>query len=306
MVKQISLIAFMIFLITCHIKAQVSIKGQIKSSQTGKGIEYATIHKEGTNIGAICDSLGHFELNNLSSIPDSLMISCVGYQSKKIYKETISTPESIVVQLNEKEVQLDELEIVSDKLTKKSMIIGKRGRKKSHYIPLYFASQIMRFFNGYHYSSYIEEFSFYVGSSVQGNKSARIRIYNVDSLTQLPDHNLLSSNLIIKNIKYGWNTVDLTQYRISIPKQGFFIGLESVIIDKDSWAKDAQGRWVTTYNDIQLGSVNENSITAAKFSQLGGFEKYGEKTVFPDNNKWLISQDRGYSLPYRVKVGYYE
>ncbi len=305
MVKQIILMTLMIFLISWNINSQVSIKGRIVSSITGKGVEYATIHKEGTNVGIICDSVGHFELNNLKSIPDSLMIPCVGYKSKSIYKETMRTTESIVVELNEKEVLLDELIVVSDKLTKNTMTIGKRSLKKRAYSPLYYASQSMRFFNGHSFSSYIEEFSFYVGS-VKGNKSARIRIYSVDSLTQMPDCDLLCSNLIIKNIKNGWNKVDLNKYRILIPEQGFYIGLESVVIDKDSWEKDAENRWVTKYRDFDLGIINENTITATKLSQLGGFEKYGERKVSPDNNKWLVFPGRGLNLPYQVKVGYYE
>ena len=295
----------MLLLTSGIINSQISIKGRIESTTTGKGIEYATIHKEGTNVGAICDSIGYFELNNLKSIPDSLIISCVGYKSKKIYKETISSSESVTVTLNEKEVLIDELMVVSDKLTKKTMTLGKRSRKKSAYSPLYFASQSMRFFNGNSFNSYIEEFSFYVGY-VRGNKSARIRIYSVDSLTQMPDCDLLSSNLIIKNIKSGWNKIDLNKYRILIPEEGFYIGLESVVIDKDSWEKDKENRWVTKFRDFDLGIVNENSISATKISLLGGFEKYGVREVSPDNNKWLKSQSLGFSLPYQVTVSYYE
>lgn len=66
--------------------SQVTIKGLIIDSKSKKGVGFAHIYKEGTNIGCICDYEGNFVLKHLKTIPDSLTISCVGYESKTCIK----------------------------------------------------------------------------------------------------------------------------------------------------------------------------------------------------------------------------
>lgn len=302
--KRIILLTFILVLTIGIVNSQVSIKGRILSSKSGKGIEYATIHKEGTNVGVICDSVGYFELNNLKSIPDSLIISCVGYNPKNIYKEILTITENLEIKVDEKEFLLDELEVVRNKVKKKTMTFGKPWRNYFSYSPLYYASQRMRYFEVNSFPSYINEFRFYA-CRVKGDKAARIRIYSIDSLTQKPDYDLLNSNLIIKNIKNGWNKVDLHKYEILILKGGFYIGLESVVIDKDCYGKVGENRWVSKNSDFDIACVNENTLTAKKSQRIGAYEVFGEMKV-SDNNEWLISQGRGFDLLYRVKIGYYE
>jgi hypothetical protein len=274
-------ILIMIFIFPCgFVNSQILIKGLIIDSKSKKGIEYASVYKEGTNIGCICDYQGNFVLDNLKEIPDSLTISCVGYESKKIYKNGLSDSDKIVIELELKLIKLDEITIESDNLKRKTESLGSSNRKWLRSSPLYFASQSMRYFKSNKFPSYIESFSFFI-TEISGDKKARIRIYNIDSINLTPYNDILNVNVIAKDLKKGWNKIDLSEYRLQIPKEGFFIGLESVVIDKDCWEKVGENRYVTKYHDFKIGCVEEKTITARKTLIIGDYEKYGERKI-PD------------------------
>jgi hypothetical protein len=294
------------FLLSCgFVNSQIMVHGQIIDSKTKHGIEYASVFKEGTNIGCICDSNGYFGLNNLKTIPDSLTISCVGYKSKKVYKNYLEKFDNKIIELDLKLTNLDEVTIKSDKLKRKMESLGSSNRKWFMTSPLYFASQNMRYFKSDRFPAYIESFSFYV-TEINGNKKARIRIYNIDSIRQTPQNDILNTNVIAKDIKKGWNKVDLSAYRLLIPHEGFFIGLESIVIDKDCWEKVGENNYVTKYNDFNIGCVEEKTITARKQLRIGDYEKYGEEKIL-DLNEWrLDSPNRGFDLLFKVKIKYYE
>ena len=170
------LLFFPLFLILVNgvNNAQITIRGRILDSETRKGIEYASVYKEGTNIGCYSDLEGNFVLDNLKSIPDTLTISCVGYESKKVYKSYLEVGD-IIVMLDSKLNQLDEVTVKSEKLKRKTVTLGSNNRKLLSRSPLYYASQNMRFFKSNKTPSYIENFSFYV-ADISGDNKARIRI----------------------------------------------------------------------------------------------------------------------------------
>ena len=60
------LLFFPLFLILVNgvNNAQITIRGRILDSETRKGIEYASVYKEGTNIGCYSDLEGNFVLDN--------------------------------------------------------------------------------------------------------------------------------------------------------------------------------------------------------------------------------------------------
>jgi hypothetical protein len=276
--KKIFFITLLIISPFMFVNSQIITKGLIIDSESKRGIEYATVHKEGTNIGCICDNNGNFVLNNLKTIPDSLTISCVGYESKRIYKRSLEASDDIVIELKSKLISIEELTVKSDKLNRKTESLGSGNRKWFNSSPLYFASQKMRFFKYTNFPAYIEGFSFYITEN-NGHKLARIRIYNVDTIRQTPKNDILNANVILKDVKKGWNKVDLSNYRLEIPIEGFFIGLESIVTDKDCWEKVGENRYVSKYHDLIIGCVKEKTITASKHMRIGDYEKNGEEKI---------------------------
>lgn len=300
------IISIYLILICGVANSQITIKGLVIDSETKNGISYANVHREGTNVGCICDSNGYFALNNLNTTPDSLIISCVGYESKRVFKNYLEKSDNKIIELELKLINLDEVTIKSDKLKRKIESLGSGNRKWFWSSPLYFASQKVRYFKSNRFPAYIESFSFYI-TEINGDKKARIRIYNIDSIRQTPQNDILNANVIAKDLKIGWNKVDLSEYRLLIPQEGFFIGLESVVIDKDCFEKVGEDRYTSKYSDFNIGCVEEKTITARKYLRIGDYEKYGERKIPDYLNDWRLDPPNyGFDLLYKVKIKYYE
>src|SRR6056297_3223513 len=98
--KRLLTISLILLLCSGFANSQITIKGLIIESNSRSYVQYASVYQEGTNIGCFSDSNGRFVLRNLKVIPDSLTISCVGYNSKKIYKSDLDTSNNISVELD--------------------------------------------------------------------------------------------------------------------------------------------------------------------------------------------------------------
>lgn len=296
------IIILLLISISGVLKSQILIKGRVLNSTTNKGVEYAIVQKEGTNIGCICDSDGNFIINNLKSIPDSLTFTCIGYDRNKIYKNKISSTDFINIKLNVKEIELNEVNVLSSNSFKnRDTTLGCNIINPHKGSFLYFASKNMRYFKSCKYPAIIKNFSFYI-MDIKGARKARIRIYNLDTIQNIPGNDILINNLIVSNLKKGWNIIDLSKYKVYIPKQGFFIGLESIVMDQDCYAKNEANQWFSSRYDIAIASVKELTISAVKFSQIGGYEKYGEQKIGAD--VWKVSQGKANDLLYRVEIAY--
>lgn len=60
----------------------------------------------------------------------------------------------------------------------------------------------------------------------------RVRIYKADGVGNAPKTDLLNENVIYSPLTAnGWSTFDLSNYDITIPKEGFYVGLEYVVLD---------------------------------------------------------------------------
>ena len=59
------------------------IKGTIIDDKTGEAVPFATVQIEGTNLGGIADSNGYFEIEHVPSGKLKLIVSNVGYRTRK-------------------------------------------------------------------------------------------------------------------------------------------------------------------------------------------------------------------------------
>ncbi|MBT3385643.1 MAG: TonB-dependent receptor [Prolixibacteraceae bacterium] len=77
-------LAFFLFTVNLYAQSAGSFKGQIINSETNEFIGNANIVVEGTNIGTISDREGNFEIKNLSPGQYQILISVVGFNTKKL------------------------------------------------------------------------------------------------------------------------------------------------------------------------------------------------------------------------------
>ncbi len=80
------LCVIMTLLVTMTAMAQETdamLFGDVKSKVTGKHIPYAKIQVKGTKLTAMCDKTGHFQMSNLPLGKQTVVASCMGYESEE-------------------------------------------------------------------------------------------------------------------------------------------------------------------------------------------------------------------------------
>ena len=74
--------------------------------------------------------------------------------------------------------------------------------------------------------------SFFVGEKGLPKEHFRVRIYKANGVRNAPKTDLLHENVIyVPLAENGWSTFDLSSYGIIVPSEGFYVGLEYVVLD---------------------------------------------------------------------------
>jgi hypothetical protein len=116
-------IAFILLLLPVLLSAQV-ITGRVTDAATGGPLPNVNVYLDGTIAGTTTDSRGNFTLNNVSKTRTPLLVSSVGYQSKKINDYT---DKPINIALKPKVIALKEVTVTTDKISRaKAMRIFRR------------------------------------------------------------------------------------------------------------------------------------------------------------------------------------
>lgn len=95
--------------------AQV-IKGTVTDAATGKPLEQVNVYLAGTVMGTTTDSKGDFTLNIVTKTSAPLLISYVGYQTKKL--NDYADNKAINVALRRNVIALKEVKVTSDKISR--------------------------------------------------------------------------------------------------------------------------------------------------------------------------------------------
>lgn len=300
----------LVFIIACCaivLNAQYIIKGKILDISSGKGVPFAIVQFEGFNVGCISDSIGNFVLNNIKNQTDSLLFSCLGYESMRIsISDKNYLGQSLQVELKPKLYEIKEVVI---KPSNKSFWLGEKKPTYHHYyVPLLYSQQQTRYFKTQQSSSFIKSFWFYLSKTCGLSPKVRICIYDADTIKHLPKDDILRTNLIIGNIKVGWNKVDLSKFSLPIPSTGFFIGLESVAEKSDCCKrKNFEDQYIVSYESMVIGCSKKPSISASKQTFFADYETIGElKPKMMEKPGWMRTNtpNHGFNLLYKVEIAY--
>lgn len=106
----ISILITFLFCAT-HTHAQnKTITGKILDGQTNESVPFASVQLKGTTIGAVTSFEGTYSLSN-AILTDTIVITCIGYETQKIKLDKTLTNQIIDVKLNQSNVQLTEVVI---------------------------------------------------------------------------------------------------------------------------------------------------------------------------------------------------
>ncbi|MFT5917618.1 MAG: hypothetical protein ACJAWV_004240 [Flammeovirgaceae bacterium] len=212
------------------------IRGIVIDSITNEPIPYVNIWIENENIGTSSKRNGEFLLQPTTG-KKMVIFSAVGYSNQRI--ALVSRNEKHTILMSAKSTLLQEVLVEGKRERKKKTKIGNVKAKgvKAFYgckgqpwiIARYFPYQ-----DSFSKTPFIKKISFFTSNN-RGDSEFNIRLYTVGE-DSLPSEYLTNEN-IIGTAESGEKIteIDLSELYISVPKNGFFIGVEWLILDKNSY-----------------------------------------------------------------------
>lgn len=219
------------FEINLEVPSDYILSGKIKDAYTNEALPYVNMGISDKEIGTVSNKNGTFELHlERGNIDDTLRISMIGYQTKKILiRNLFSQIENIQIKLEEEISELEEVIIGAKGL--KQRTIGNKSETKFLNVGFSYdqlGAEIGIRINVRKDPTYVDTFNFSVSHNRLSAKSIfRLNIYDI--VNDKPADNILKNNIIIpiKAKLTGVISVDLTKYGI-ILKDDVVISLEWV------------------------------------------------------------------------------
>lgn len=183
-------------------------------------------------VGTITNEKGEFILPNITA-SDSIKITNIAYYSKVIAVSDFRNNDTII--LDENIQQLNDIVLKNLSKYKQEIKLGFENYSNNGEFKFGPGNQIALFIaNKLEKEGWIKGVSFKVKEFGKCKNSMRIRLLQMDTLQFKPSIDILEENIIIKsgNLKKT-NNVDLSAYKIMLPKEGIFIILEWLYPDSD-------------------------------------------------------------------------
>ncbi len=223
-------IIFILLFISVNIFSQTTIKGVFRDSITNKVIPYATIELIGKNSGCAANNNGYFiwQIENFKN-SDSVKISALGYNTQYFVLDNIIKNDSSLFYLSIKPIELQTAVIKQNKVknlkvgSKKLFMLFSGIYRTPGTIDAMFINNNKKMIGK------IKSIGVYITKHGKPKGSLRLRIFGCANDSIYPYEDLINDQLIINSTEGGeWVDVDISKYNIAIPKQGFFIGVETI------------------------------------------------------------------------------
>lgn len=285
-----------------------TIKGTIRSEETGQAISYATLQIKGKPKGVVADDLGYFELTLTNmELADSLTASCMGYERRSFNSDTLLSQSEVTIFLKQQPVNIQAVTVTANKLAKKVKRVGNRGwfNRESIYLDTH-GQQIALFIeNKQQLSGYIRKVSYHLSKDGNSEAPFRIRIFDVDTLTHGPGNDLLSDILVVQPPEGtdGWFDIDLSEYEIYVPAQGFFVAIQGVFPNDYSF-------YTNDSEFIKVGSRQSKSNrdfipTSIHYGQRINYSGKGGRDTwhYSLSHQWFQMERDNYSVKISAEIG---
>jgi hypothetical protein len=265
--------------------AQPILRGQVIDSDK-KPIPFASIGYYNHQIGSISDSLGYFQIKKING--DSIKISSLGFQFKNYTISEING--NIQIELNSIYFKLSDVIVKSRKKTTDFVWIG-HFKSKNNFLSLGgVGNQIQTAIflpNENKLSGYIDELHFKLDKFKKTTYLLRIRLFNRNSKTGLPDEDLLLMDNILKPNQLKRDVFfSIKDKNIEVPQNGFFVSFEwipQIGITKET----DSAPWI-------IGNLNsERKITYTNYREI----------KWSQNSRPIINQEYG-NINIEAKISY--
>ena len=229
-----------IFFICCNTNAQ--IKATIIAKIDSTPIPYVNIWIENENIGATSNADGVFEITT-DTTDKNIVFSALGYQTLTIPVNEIKDNVTLINSAEE----LDEVVLIKRKneLTK---IVGyfKKKDVKNNFASGVTPWIVARYFpykEEYAKTPFLKELGFITNTRFRKSKAkigkVNLRFYSVDK-NGFPGDYLHDENILVSFKRGKQITIaDLSDFNILIPKDGFFVAIEWLIVEDNYYEFEA-------------------------------------------------------------------
>jgi hypothetical protein len=203
------------------------LKGRIIDEKTKQALPYSTVEIYSLK-GTIADSEGNFSLNLKSDITnfDTIRFSHLGYEVFSISMVDFENLRENTIALSTKDVLLSEVFVVPKNY--KTVKLGIRKKKPERkQITSYYNNKIGNFIeNKAGEKGWLKTVSFYIHQTGCPKTPFRVGVYKLDNETKSPGETILNENVIVAAPGTGWFSVDMSNYNIQFPEEGFFVVME--------------------------------------------------------------------------------
>ena len=241
-------------------------KGVVKDSLTSNPISYVSIWVENENIGTTSEENGEFSIN-VNDKNKNLIFSALGFK-----KKTVKVGEVNVVNLAPMALDLPEV-MISNRKDKKQVEIGRRrGVAEAFDNGPRMDAKFFPFLPDYKKTRWIKSAAIFTDSRID-EATIKLHLYELDE-NGFPGEEMLTKDLIVP-IKRGISKtqVDLTDFNLEMPKNGIFVVVEKLLIEKNKLKKNIKDqntnttRVQITYSPLVLYNSVEKEFL---FSFSGG------------------------------------
>ncbi|MFD2785920.1 carboxypeptidase-like regulatory domain-containing protein [Hymenobacter rubripertinctus] len=206
--------------------------GRIVDDKTKEPIPFASIGLKGEQTGALTNEYGFFQMAMPQKNPeDSLIIMALGYFRKAVLVKPGLKVQDMIIEVPKRAIALGEVKVQGGKV--KDLALGSKSNTPGEGMIQGMPGSQYAFFvkndKGKNLGN-VRSVSFYIGENGFPREPFRVRLYKADGNYNSPNTDLLTENIVVSAPKGGeWYTIDLTEYNIEAPKEGFFVAMEWIV-----------------------------------------------------------------------------
>ena len=213
----------------------IIISGMIMEKGSSQSLAYVSIGIPDKSLGTVADSTGHFTMIiQKENLTDSLLISLVGYESRKVSISEFVANNNHIIELSRKYYELQEI-VIGNKQQMVSEVAGRKSDGRTLQFSFIdknakancLGSEIGMKIRPGKVPAILQDFNWNFSGNNLASIKFRVNVYSLKN--NLPDTLLSRSEIYttVTNSKTGWNKVDLTAYHITV-NSDFVISLEWV------------------------------------------------------------------------------
>ncbi|MBT9394088.1 carboxypeptidase-like regulatory domain-containing protein [Hymenobacter sp. NST-14] len=230
--RVLSLLFVALALPLLSIAQDAKMTGRIVDDKTKEPIPFASIGLKEEQTGALTNEYGFFQMAMPQKNPqDSLIIMALGYFRKAVLVKPGIKVQDMIIEVPKRAIELKEVKIQGGKV--KDLALGSKSNTPGEGMIQGMPGSQYAFFvkndKGKNLGN-VRSVSFYIGENGFPREPFRVRLYKADGNYNSPNTDLLTENIVVSAPKGGeWYTIDLTEYNIEAPKEGFFVAMEWIV-----------------------------------------------------------------------------